>query len=114
MDKLRKDNDNLKTANESLRRERQYEKQKALSTYEASGMSYHALNQTVKALSASKQKLSSEVRARVQALVIDLFIFWWGGEGGTLCLACIYFYWSQLYWMLAVERSLAVSCFDLI
>lgn len=62
VDKLRKDNDNLKKGNESLRRERQYEKQKALSTYEASGMSYHALNQTVKALSLSKQKLTAEVR----------------------------------------------------
>ena len=61
VDKLRKDNDNLKKSNESLRRERQYEKQKALSTYEASGMSYHALNQTVKALSLSKQKLTAEV-----------------------------------------------------
>eukprot|EP00903_Cladosiphon_okamuranus_P010022 g9504.t1 len=65
--KLRKDNDNLKKSNESLRRERQYEKQKALSTYEASGMSYHALNQTVKALSASKQKLTVEVKQQREA-----------------------------------------------
>lgn len=68
VDKLRKDNDNLKKGNESLRRERQYEKQKALTTYEASGMSYHALNQTVKALSLSKQKLTAEVR-------VDTIIF---------------------------------------
>lgn len=62
VDKLRKENVNLKKSNESLRRERQYDKQKALNTYEASGMSYHALNQTVKALSLSKQKLTAEVR----------------------------------------------------
>lgn len=75
MDKLRKDNDNLKKSNESLRRERQYEKQKALNSYEASGMSYHALNQTVKALSLSKQKLTTEVREKERAYERGYILF---------------------------------------
>ncbi|CAM9345683.1 unnamed protein product [Pylaiella littoralis] len=71
VDKLRKENVNLKKSNESLRRERQYDKQKALNTYEASGMSYHALNQTVKALSLSKQKLTAEVMQQQTAHAED-------------------------------------------
>lgn len=84
VDKLRKDNDGLKTANDSLRRERQQERQKALSTFEASGMSYHALNQTVKALSASKQKLIAEVISR-PFISVHLYAFMLFSYGTYFC-----------------------------